>query len=298
MNFSKKIIISAIILNLAVPCCFAINDTSSSRTITLKECIEKAINNSPNIKRAKINYEMAKKNVKIAQSVYFPTLSAGVGYDFSTRSGSNINSATGNTFNANAGIKQLIWNFGKSSASIKMQKFNKIVAAYDFDTMVLDTIFDVKVKYYSALASKAAIEIDKSNLQINERNYQRTNAYFTEGLKSKIDLVNAEVYAVIQRVEPRENGIEYIISNIINLTNTTVIAVAPTQARHGQTIRVSGLPSADAVIRVYNLYGTMVKNIKTNGDQIVTFEAEDSDGIYIVNVKAGEYSKSVKYIVK
>ncbi len=121
--------------------------------------------------------------------------------------------------------------------------------------------------------------------------------YFT-GDSVLTKLVNAEVYAVIKLVEPRENGVEYIISNIINLTNTTVIAVAPTQARHGQTIRVSGLPSADAVIRVYNLYGTMVKNIKTNGDQIVTFEAEDSDGIYIVNVKAGEYSKSVKYIVK
>ena len=57
---------------------------------------------------------MAKKDIKIAQSVYFPTLSAGVGYDFNTREGSKINSSTGNTFNANAGIKQLIWNFGKS----------------------------------------------------------------------------------------------------------------------------------------------------------------------------------------
>jgi hypothetical protein len=120
--------------------------------------------------------------------------------------------------------------------------------------------------------------------------------YFT-GDSVLTKFVDAKVYAVIKLAEPR-NGIEYIISNIIDLTNTTVIAVAPTQARHGQTIRVSGLPSADAVIRVYNLYGTMVKNIKTNGDQIVTFEAEDSDGIYIVNVKAGEYSKSVKYIVK
>ncbi|MBR6251192.1 MAG: T9SS type A sorting domain-containing protein [Bacteroidales bacterium] len=120
--------------------------------------------------------------------------------------------------------------------------------------------------------------------------------YFT-GDSVLTKFVDAKVYAVIKLAEPR-NGIEYIISNIIDLTNTTVIAVAPTQARHGQTIRVLGLPSEDAVIRVYNLYGTMVKNIKTNGDQVVTFEAEDSDGIYIVNVKAGNYTKSVKYIVK
>ena len=187
-------------MNLTVPFGCAINDSSSQKPITLKECIQKALNNSPNIKRAKINYEMAKKNIRIAQSVYFPTISASTGYDFSSRNVTNTGSSTSNTFKVNAGLKQLIWNFGKSGANIKMQKFNRIVAMYDFDTMVLNTIFDVKVKYYTALASKAAIEIDKSNLQINERNYQRTNAYFTEGLKSKIDVVNAEVYVTQAKV--------------------------------------------------------------------------------------------------
>ena len=195
----KKILIVAILTALSMPYCYAVDDTNNT-ALSLKDCISKALNNSPMIKRAKINYEMAKKNIRIAQSVYFPTVSAGVGYDFSNREGSKINSTTTNGFNAKAGISQLIWNFGKSSANIKMQKFNKIVAAYDFDTMVLDTIFNVKVKYYSTLASKAAIEIDKTNLHINERNYQRTKAFFEEGLKSKIDLVNSEVYVTDAKV--------------------------------------------------------------------------------------------------
>ena len=101
---------------------------------------------------------MAKKNVKIAQSVYFPTVSAGVGYNFNDTNTDSKNTI-GNTFNANAGIQQLIWNFGRTSANIKMQKFNKIVAAYNFDTMVLDTIYDVKVRYYTALASKQGLKL-------------------------------------------------------------------------------------------------------------------------------------------
>ena len=208
MNIYKKLAIILILMTFGVPCVYSIDDDSSKveqkqnteSVITLKDCISKALNNSPKIRRAKINYEMAKKNVKLAQSVYFPTISAGAGYDFSNREGSKIQSSTGNTFNVRAGISQLIWNFGKTSANIKMQKFNRIVAAYDFDTMVLDTIFDVKVKYYSALAAKAGIEINEANLQINERNYQRTKAYFEEGLKSKIDLVNAEVYVTDAKV--------------------------------------------------------------------------------------------------
>ena len=211
--------------------CYAINDNSSvskqvTPSITLKDCISKALSNSPMIKRAKINYEMAKKNIKIAQSVYFPTISAGVGYDFTNREGSKINSTTTNGFNAKAGISQLIWNFGKSGANIKMQKFNKIVAGYDFDTMVLNTIFDVKVKYYSTLASKAAIEIDNANLQINERNYQRTKAYFEEGLKSKIDLVNSEVYVTDAKVSLIRS--ETLYKNALNeLNNSMYLAYNP-----------------------------------------------------------------------
>ena len=224
MSFYKKIIITAVFFGFFTPCCFAINENTST-PITLKECIQKALNNSPYIKRAKINYEMAKKNVKIAQSVYFPTVSAGVGYNFSDVNSDSKNTV-GNTFNANAGIQQLIWNFGRTSANIKMQKFNKIVAAYNFDTMVLDTIYDVKVRYYTALASKAGIEINKSNIQINERNYQRTKAYFEEGLKSKIDLVNAEVYVTDAKVSLISS--ENLYKNSLNeLNNSMYLAYNP-----------------------------------------------------------------------
>ena len=230
MNFFKKSLIITAVLAITMPCCFAINESSTSSksgsALTIKDCIQKALSNSPYIKRAKINYEMAKKNVKLAQSVYFPTVSLGAGYEFSNREGTTIVSTTGNNFNVKAGISQLIWNFGKTSANIKMQKFNKIVAFYDFDTMVLDTIFDVKVKYFSTLASKAAIEIDKSNLQINERNYQRTKAYFDEGLKSKIDLVNSEVYVTDAKVSLI--GSENLYKNALSdLNNSMYLAYNP-----------------------------------------------------------------------
>ena len=133
MRTCGKIAIILVLSAFSMPYSFAINDNNTSvikhatAPLTLKDCISKALNNSPMIKRAKINYEMAKKNVKIAQSVYFPTVSAGVGYDFINREGSRINSTNTNGFNVRAGISQLIWNFGKTGANIKMQKFNKIV---------------------------------------------------------------------------------------------------------------------------------------------------------------------------
>lgn len=75
-----------------------------------------------------------------------------------------------------------------------MYNFDRVAALYEFEDMVLETIFGVKTNYYGVLAAKATLDVNRANVQINERNYQRTKAYFEEGIKIKIDLVNAEVY--------------------------------------------------------------------------------------------------------
>ena len=147
--------------------------------LTLSDCIQIALDNSPNIKRAAYNYKISKNDVSIAKASFFPTLSVGTGYYYNGTyaKSRDINS---NYYSANAGLNQLIWNFGKTNSQIKMQKFNKIAALYNFDNTVIDTIFNVKTNYYGVLAAKATMDINKANVDINERNYLRTKAYFEE----------------------------------------------------------------------------------------------------------------------
>ena len=164
--------------------------------VTLNDCIKIALENSPLIKRFKYNYGVSKSNVGLAKSAYFPTLGVSTGYTFNDTSSSSRFSRSmtnRNSYNVEASLNQLIWNFGKTNANIRMQKFNMITALFNFDDSVLDTIYEVKTNYYGVLAAKAAVDINKANVQINERNYQRIKAYFDEGIRSKIDLVNAEV---------------------------------------------------------------------------------------------------------
>ena len=97
---------------------------------------------------------------------------------------------------------------------------------YNFDNTVLETIFDVKTNYYGVLAAKATMDINKANVDINERNYHRTKAYFDEGIRSKIDLVNAEVYLsdskvnLVQSIKNYENA-------LVSLNNAMYAAHAP-----------------------------------------------------------------------
>ena len=193
--------------------------------LTISDCIQIALDNSPYIRQAAYNYKISKNDVNIAKASYFPTIGVNTGYYLTDtkRSGRDMSS---NYYNLSTSLNQLIWNFGKTSSQIRMQKFNKIAALYTFDNTVLDTIFSVKTNYYGVLAAKATMDVNRANVQINERNYQRTKAYYNEGIRSKIDLVNAEVYLSDSKIN-LVNSEQSYQNALVQLNNSMYIAHAP-----------------------------------------------------------------------
>lgn len=193
--------------------------------LSLDDCINIALTNSPAIKKARYNYGVSKGNLGVAKSAYFPTLGVGTGYNLTDTHNDRTSTDT-KIYSAEANINQLLFNFGKTNANIRMYNFNRIAAMHDFEKAVLDTVFNVKTKYFAVLAAKATMDVNKGNVEINERNYQRTKAYFDEGIKSKIDLVNAEVYLSDSKVTYVNS--EKVYGNaVVALNNAMFIAYAP-----------------------------------------------------------------------
>lgn len=231
MKFNKVLkvyIISAALMLISVNCCYAEEKYAvieKGSKLNISDCINIALKNSPLIKQAHYNYKISKADLGLAKSGFFPSIGVGGGYNYSVTKNDRI-SNNNDYYSAETSLNQLIWNFGKTNARIKMQKFNKIAALYKFDDTVLETIYGVKNYYYAVLAAKATVEINKANVQINERNYQRTKAYFDEGIKSKIDLVNAEVYlsdskvALVQAEKTYQNA-------LVKLNNSMYVAYTP-----------------------------------------------------------------------
>lgn len=227
MKIHIKAIALTICLFYTISAAFAIEQMSVEKNaiLNIKDCITIALQNSPKIKKARYNYGIAKGNLGIAKSEYFPTLGIGTGYNI-TDNNNNRRSTNTNIYSAEANINQLIWNFGKTNANIRMYNFDRVAALYEFEDMVLETIFGVKTNYYGVLAAKATLDVNRANVQINERNYQRTKAYFEEGIKSKIDLVNAEVYLSDSKVTLVESEKAYK-NALVQLNNSMYIAFTP-----------------------------------------------------------------------
>ena len=116
-------------------------------------------------------------------------------------------------------VSEMIWDFGKTTAKIKMAKYDTQAAEYDHKFETLEVIYLVRTNYYKVLSALADLDIFEQNVRIQSLNYDRTKAMFDEGLKSKIDVVNAEVNlsdAKIQLVE----GQNALLNAIIDLQDS------------------------------------------------------------------------------
>ena len=178
-------------------------EVKDGMTLSIADCVAAAFQNSPKIRRQKYNLDIAKSNLGIAKSQYFPVISAGAGFY-------NENNTDNVYYNSNyrelptigVTINKLIWNFGKTTAYIKMEEFYKIGAEYEFMDSLCSTLFDIKLKYYNLLKTKAMLEVAENNVKINEKFIKLAKN------KNKTDLTTAELNlsnAKVKLIEAKNN---------------------------------------------------------------------------------------------
>lgn len=168
-----------VLLTLQVGCIkvFAIEDEDlfkpvdihDGSVLTILDCVSTAFKNSPKIKRQKYNLDIAKSNLGIAKSQYFPVINIGAGfYNENNSDNTYYNSHYRELPSVGVSVNKLVWNFGKTTAYIKMEEFYKIGAEYEFMDSLCNTLFDVKLRYYALLRAKALQLVAQNNVEINE----------------------------------------------------------------------------------------------------------------------------------
>ena len=210
----------AAVTEIELPPVFSMrNIPHNPKVMTIDECVKYAIAHNPNLEVYNQRLIAAKASIGEARGSYAPRLTARVNYNHLDNNGSRIASTHTNSGGFSVGISEMIWDFGKTTARINMAKYDAEAAKYDYDYELLDIIYRVQTNYHKVLMALANLDIYEQNVRINTLNYERTNAMFEEGLKSKIDVVNAEVNlsdAKIQFV----NGQENLANAVIELQNS------------------------------------------------------------------------------
>jgi len=151
------------------------------------QCVALAFKNSPKIRHKKYELDLAKSNVGRAKSVFFPVIGAGVGFYNENNSNTNdFNRHYRELPNVAVAVNQLVFDFGKSIANIKMEEFYKIGAEYEFMDSLCMTLFDVKERYYEVLKAQALVKVAEDNVIICKK--------YLKLAKGKPDKTTAQVH--------------------------------------------------------------------------------------------------------
>ena len=195
--------------------------------LSLDDCVSIAINNSPVIKGKAYNLQVAISNVGIAKSAYFPVL----GYDASIYQDYNSNKNYNGSSNrelpqVNVYLSQLLWNFGKTNSLIRMERFYKLAAEYEFLDSICNTIYDVKMRYYALLSAQALLDTAQNNVYLNEKHLEKTKEFSAKNKKYKSDYTNAKIYLSEANIKLLDAKNNYDLA-LADLGNSLYIAPAP-----------------------------------------------------------------------
>ena len=187
--------------------------------MTIDDCVHYALEHNPNLKVSEERIEAAKAGIGKARSNYAPKFSVGFNLYHKNNQATQVVRSTDNSLGVTAKVSETIWDFGRTTAKIKMAKYDTKAAEYDHGYETLNVIYLVRTNYYKVLSALADLNIFEQNVRIQTLNYERTKAMFDEGLKSKIDVVNAEVNLAEAKIQLVE-GQNVLLNAIINLQDS------------------------------------------------------------------------------
>lgn len=163
-----------------------------AKTVTLKECIQKAIQNYPNIKKYMLQIKANEENIGIAKSDYLPQLSFHAEYDptktYITPIKGKFNSAYSDGWQLSATLQQKIWDFKKTIFNIKAKENQKDISKLSLDDEKALLSYMVKMQYELILLQKEAIKTREQDLKTKIAFLNQAKALQKEGMKTKADV--------------------------------------------------------------------------------------------------------------
>ena len=189
---------------------------SQITVMTIDDCVKYALEHNPNLKVSEERILAAKAGIGKARSNYAPVFSVGYNLYHKNNQATQVVRASDNAMGFNVKVSDNIWDFGHTTAKINMAKYDTKAAEYDHQYELLEVIYLVRTNYFKVLSALADLDIFEQNVRIQTLNFERTKAMFDEGLKSKIDVVNAEVNLAEAKIQLVE-GQNYLLNSIIAL---------------------------------------------------------------------------------
>lgn len=176
-------------------------------SLTIDDLMDIAFTHNRMIEVVRQKVAQSEGQLTQARSGYLPHLSVQGRYFYTERKDSGTN-AIENTevgdallddteeddiLHGAANITQLIYDFGKTTGAISVGKSNVAAENAALQRQLQDVIFQVKSAAYNVLEKMRLIDVATESVESFEQHLGRAEIYYKAGVRTKIDVINAEV---------------------------------------------------------------------------------------------------------
>lgn len=179
-----------------------------SQTLTIDNAIEMALKHSPDVDISRFDFKRAIERSNFQKGYYLPRLdlSAIAGrQDFDFNEQPNM---SGSLLLGSLSASQLIYDFGKTSGRISAADEEAKALEASMQQFIANKILLVKANYYDVLKVKSLIRINKENIKLQEGQVRRATRYYANGIKTIIDVTDAQVRLTQAKLELKNSEYE------------------------------------------------------------------------------------------
>lgn len=162
---------------------------AQSEILKLEDAISIAKTNNPDIKISDSISKGKKAIITQSESSYLPHISANAGVVY----GDNDKSSSDLYQTAGLGASQLIYDFGKTTSGIDSSKDRHDSSKADINATINNIVFQVTNNFYTTLQKHHLITVANEGVALNEKQLYQAKEYFKAGVRTKIDVTNAQL---------------------------------------------------------------------------------------------------------
>ncbi len=151
---------------------FAQQNRNEGDTLNLEKVVDEVISTHPSVKAAAQAVEEAEGRIGLARSAYLPTVSAGASYtridpviSFDFPGYGNIQLYPEDNYSADVSVRQLIYDFGRTSKSIKLAEASKELSSESLNLVRQNMAMLVISTYYNLLMVQESVRISNDELK-------------------------------------------------------------------------------------------------------------------------------------
>lgn len=186
---------------------------------TLDSLISLAVERNPSVLMAINRMDMAKANLGIARSAFYPTIDLNAGW---TRQQSSGNMGTGNPQGWNSNFQtslDMSWQvdvFGNIRMKAKAQKENYAATREEYNAAMVSLCAQVAQTYFNLREMQQELDVLKRNAMSQEAVVKITEVRYNTGLVAKLDVAQAKsvYYSTLASIPSTESSIAQYMNTL------------------------------------------------------------------------------------